>query len=188
MICLGIDFSLNGTGLSIFNGENVIDKKLFTIKDKVYKTDTNLFQLIPDIKKQEEKLDFVVSEILKFALKDVDFVCLEDHIGRYYNWMDGYGIIKHYLRVNKIPYICVAPAQLKKYAGSGKADKTQMSYYLRHDYNLDFDYLGDTANNLVDATWLAILGYHYYNTYIESSKLSLTPARKEILNKIYKKG
>ena len=34
---------------------------------------------------------------------------------------------------NNIPTLMIAPTQLKKYAGSGKADKTQMSYYLRKD-------------------------------------------------------
>ena len=86
MNCLGIDFSLNGTGLSIFNGTDVVNRVLFTVKEKVYKTDVNLFNYIPEIKKQEDKLDFVVSEILKVALEKVDFVCLEDHIGKYYNW------------------------------------------------------------------------------------------------------
>lgn len=182
MNILGIDYSLNGTGLSIFNGETVIFKKVFTSIRKNYQQDNQTFILSPKFDNSQEKVDWVCSQIINST--NYDMVCMEDHIGSYYEWMDGYAIIKHYLRKNNIPYLTVSPTQLKKYAGSGKADKTQMSYYLRKDYNIDFDYLGDCANNIVDATWLSILGYNFYMKMIHKKKIKDNQVRLEILNKL----
>ena len=182
MKVLGIDYSLNGTGLSVYDGESIIYKKVFTTKKS---NDKDIFIEIPKFDHMYQKLDWVCETIIKST--EYDLVCMEDHIGRYYDWMDGYAIIKHYLRSNNIPYICVAPAQLKKYAGSGKADKTQMSYYLRTEYGFDLDYLGDLANNIVDASWLAILGFNYFKKYNSNKSITVTKERSEILSKIAKK-
>lgn len=182
MKVLGIDYSLNGTGLSVFDGNQVLFKKVFTNVKKNYESNKDIFIFLPTFNNQESKIDYVCDTIINCF--DYDFVCMEDHIGSYYNWMDGYAIIKHLLRKNDKKYLCVAPSQLKKYAGSGKADKTQMSYYLRQFYNLDFDYLGDSANNIVDATWLAILGSDFYNRYIQETDIRLTKERTDILKKL----
>ena len=182
MKVLGIDYSLNGTGLSVFDGNQVLFKKVFTNVKKNYESNKEIFILLSSFDNQEQKIDYVCETIINCT--DYDFVCMEDHIGSYYNWMDGYAIIKHLLRKNNKKYLCVAPSQLKKYAGSGKADKTQMSYYLRQDYKLDFDYLGDSANNIVDATWLAILGYSFYDKYLDNKNIKLSKERMDILKKL----
>jgi uncharacterized radical SAM superfamily protein len=109
---------------------------------------------------------------------------MEDHIGSYYNWMDGYGIIKHYLRQKKIPYLMISPTQLKKYAGDGKADKDKMGYLLKAQYGFDFDYIGKLANNIVDATWLAIVGFNYYEKFVKENKIKITPEKLKILVKL----
>lgn len=183
MKILGIDYSLNGTGLSIYNGTNIIFKKVFTDVKKNYESDKNTFILSPKFSNYEEKIDWVVDQIINCS--KYDFVCMEDHIGSYYNWMDGYGIIKHYLRKNKTPYLMISPTQLKKYAGSGKADKDKMSYYLKLQYNFDFDYIGKLANNIVDASWLAIVGYNYYEKFVRNKKIKVSPERLQILYKLH---
>lgn len=182
MNVLGIDYSLNGTGLSIYDGNKILFKKVFTSTKKLYEDNKEIFILSPKFQNKEEKIDWVCDYIVNCT--KYDFVCMEDHIGSYYDWMDGYAIIKHYLRKNKTPYITVSPTQLKKYAGSGKADKTQMSYYLRTEYGIDLDYLGDAANNIVDATWLSIVGLNYYNKYKDNKKIKENEARLKILDKI----
>ena len=185
MNILGIDYSLNGTGLSIFNGKEVTFKKVFTTIKKNYEENKEIFILSPKFENPLEKVDWVCEQIINCT--NYDFVCMEDHIGSYYEWMDGYAIIKHYLRRNNIPTLMIAPTQLKKYAGSGKADKTQMSYYLRKDYNIDFDYIGDSANNIVDATWLSIVGYNFYRKFIQEKNIKLHPERLKILTKLKEK-
>lgn len=186
MRVLGVDFSLNGTGLSLFDGKDVIFKKAFTSIKKNYDQDNEVFILSPKFNSTGEKLDWVANQIIQCT--DYDFVCMEDHIGSYYEWMDGYGIIKHLLRSNKKPYIMVSPTTVKKYAGDGKADKNMMSFFLRKDYNMDFDNIGKLANNIVDATWMAIIGYKYYKIYIEKDKKCIdTPARLKILKTLYNK-
>lgn len=186
MKILGIDYSLNGTGLSIYNGKEITFKKVFTNTKKEYQNDKQTFILAPKFNSVEEKIDWVVQEII--SCTTYDYVCMEDHIGSYYNWMDGYGIIKHYLRKNNTPYLMVSPTQLKKFAGSGKADKDKMSYFLKESYGFDFDYIGKMANNIVDATWLAILGYNYHRRFIDNKKIKITPERLKIITLLYAKN
>lgn len=180
MKVLGIDFSLNGTGLAIFNGKDITLKKMFTTTKKHETEDPEHFIFIPKMDNPMEKIDIVAKEIVKYA-KKADFVLMEDHIGRYYNWMDGYGVIKYLLRQQNTKYLMASPTMIKKYAGNGKADKDMMSYYLKRDYGFDFDGFGKLANNLVDASWMAILGYHYITKSVD------TPARTKILETLRKK-
>ena len=141
--------------------------------------------LSPKFKSTGDKIDWVVEQIINCST--YDFVCMEDHIGSYYDWMDGYGIIKHYLRKNNTPYVMVSPTMVKKYAGSGKADKDMMSYYLKLDYDFDLDYIGKMANNIVDATWMAIIGYNFHKLFLEKRKILLSQPRMVILEKLNEK-
>lgn len=184
---LGIDFSLNGTGLSLFNGKDILWLKMFTTVQKNEKEDPEHFIYVPKMDDAMNKIDVVAPIIAEYA-KECDFALMEDHIGAYYNWMDGYGVVKYLLRQQKTNYMMASPTTIKKYAGNGKADKDMMSYYLKQDYGFDLDYLGKLANNVVDATWMAILGYKFYKTYIEKDKTCYeTPARTKILKDLHKK-
>ena len=184
MKVLGIDYSLNGTGLAIFDGKNIIMKKVFTITKKDEDNNPNIFIFVPKTKNTMNKIDVVAEKIISFTT-DIDFILMEDHIGRYYNWMDGYGVIKYLLRKEEKEYLMASPTMIKKYAGNGKADKNMMSFFLKNDYGFDFDDLGKLANNIVDASWMAILGYKYYKIFIEKDKnISDTPARYKILKSL----
>lgn len=184
---LGIDFSLNGTGLSVFNGKELVFKKVFTTTQKDEKLNPDIFIYVPKMEDTMTKID-IVSDII-VGCTEYDFVCMEDHIGRYYNWMDGYGVIKHLLRKLQKPHLMASPTTIKKYAGNGKADKNMMSHYLIRDYNFDLDYIGKLANNIVDASWMAILGYKFYKIHIEKDKkICDTPARTKILKSLADKN
>lgn len=184
MNVLGIDYSLNGTGLSIYDNK-IVFKKVFTSTKKHFEQNEEVFILSPKFDTMEQKLDWVCDAIINCTC--YDFVCMEDHIGSYYNWMDGYAIIKHYLRKINIPYICISPTQLKKYAGTGNANKQNMAELLLAEYGIDLDYLGPSANNIVDATWLSIVGVDYYNKFILEQPIHITEQRLTILNKLYEK-
>ena len=180
MNVLGIDYSLNGSGLAVYDGKEIILKKVFTTIKKDEDNNPEVFIYVPKMKDTMGKIDIVSGIIAEYA-KDVDFVLMEDHIGRYYNWMDGYGVIKHLLRKQNTAHIMASPTMIKKYAGNGKADKNMMSFFLKNDYNFDFDYLGKLANNIIDASWMAIMGFQYYKIHIEKAKVYDTPARTKIL-------
>lgn len=186
MKVLGIDYSLNGTGLSIFNGKKVIFKKVFTPIKKNYESNKEDFILSPKFDSIYEKMDWVSDTIINCC--DYDFVCMEDHIGCYYDWMDGYAIIKHYLRKNNTPYIMISPTMLKKYAGNGKATKDDMIFMLKNQYKFDFSYIGPLSNNIVDATWLAIVGYKYYKKYIEQKEIEERQDRLILLEKLHQQN
>ena len=185
MRVLGIDYSLNGTGLSVYDGSAIVFKKVFTKIKKLFNQDKENFILLPNMNTVEEKIDWVVDQIINCT--DYDFVCMEDHIGSYFNWMDGYGILKYLLRRKNIPYIMISPTQLKKYAGTGKADKEMMSTLLKQNYGFDLDYIGKLANNIVDATWLSIVGYDYYNLFIKKTPTQSDKTRVEILEFLFNK-
>ena len=94
---LGIDFSLNGTGL-FFIDENNQTKFILFSKDKKLSSLESCV-ILPNILIQEDRLDWVVEKIRDIIInEDVSFICMEDHIGRYFNWMDGYGILKKFIR------------------------------------------------------------------------------------------
>lgn len=186
MKVLGIDFSLNGTGLAMYDGEDIILKKVFTTVQKDETNNPEVFIFVPKMKDTMAKIDIVAEEIIKYT-EDADYILMEDHIGRYYNWMDGYGVIKYLLRKNNKDYIMASPTMIKKYAGNGKADKTMMSFFLKNDYGFDFDPLGKLANNIVDASWMAILGYQYHNIFIQKKAPIETPPRYKILKTLYEK-
>lgn len=181
MKILGVDFSLNGTGLAVLEECSLIDKYVFSLK----KSDLKEVITIPKFEEQSDKLDWVCKKILDVA-KTSDFICMEEHTGSYYSWMDGYAILKHLFRENGIPYITISPTSLKKFVVSGKADKNQMAYYLRQEFNLDFDFLGESADNIVDATWLAFVGECYSKRYNENARIVLTKDRSATLEKIQK--
>ena len=177
MKVLGIDYSLNGIGLALYDGKNIIFRKVFsTVKKHDGLED---FIYVPKMENTMEKIDIVADLIVNCT--DYDYVCMEDHIGRYYNWMDGYGIIKYLLRQKKKPYVMVSPTMVKKYAGNGKADKQMMDFFLKKDYGFDFDEIGKLANNIVDASWMAILGYKYITNSVD------TPQRSKILQTLRNK-
>lgn len=165
---LGIDYSLNGSGLSVYDGEDVIFKKVFTVTKKHEIDNPDIFIYVPKMEDTMQKIDIVCEKIVECT--DYDFVCMEDHIGRYFNWMDGYGICKYLLRKLNKPYLMASPTTVKKYAGNGKADKNMMSFFLKDSYGFDFDNIGKLANNIVDATWMAILGYKFYKICVEKDK------------------
>lgn len=182
MNILGIDFSLNGTGLSVYNGKKVTFKKVFTSIKKNYEGNKEDFILLPKFETTGQKLDWVVDKIVNCT--KYDMVCMEDHIGSYYDWMDGYGIIKHYLRLNKVPYIMISPTSLKKFAGTGRATKEDMINLLIDQYGFDFSYIGPLSNNIVDATWLAIVGYLYHKKYVLNKPINEIKDREKILSKL----
>lgn len=185
---LGIDFSLNGTGLSLYDGKDVLLKKMFTVTKKHETEDPENFIFVPKMDNPMEKIDIVAKKIAEIA-KKADFCLMEDHIGTYYNWMDGYGVVKYLLRQQNSKYVMASPTMIKKYAGNGSANKDMMSYFLKNDYGFDFDNLGKLANNIVDATWMAIIGYKYYKIFIEKDKSVLDSTnRMKILKTLASKN
>ena len=56
-----------------------------------------------------------------------------------------------------------------------------MDFFLKKDYGFDFDEIGKLANNIVDASWMAILGYKYITNSVD------TPQRSKILQTLRNK-
>jgi len=182
MIIAGVDLSLRGTGIFINNLD--INKTYFYYFTKNPRDINPQSFFIPEKLEQEKTIDKVI-----FSLKEIlrnhriSKVCIEAPIGSaYYEWMDLYGIFKYILRVQGIECIKLAPAALKKYAtGSGGAKKPQMGYALRQEFGLDFDYLGEEANNVVDAAWCCDVMKNYVSVQDEYISIASLPEQKQDL-------
>jgi Holliday junction resolvasome RuvABC endonuclease subunit len=184
MIIAGFDLSLRGTGIFI--------KNLDTGKTYFYYFTTNKKDFspqsfyIPDTLDQEKTIDAVI-KIIKDILRNhkIDKICMEDVVTSIKgdgNWKDLYGVFKYILRQRDIEYIKVSPPALKKYAtGSGAAKKPQMGFALRQDLNLDYDYLGDEANNVVDAAWCCDVLKNYLSIQKGSSIASLPEQKQDLI-------
>lgn len=177
MKIIGIDYSLNGTAVYEKDTASKDENYMYFTNDKKT-TDTNSIYIDEKLS-QPEKIDIIIKFLQEnyFNQKNIDLVVLEAAaLSKNYEWQEAYGIIKHKLRLAGIKYITIVPTSLKLYAtGSGRADKTQMSYHLRQQTGLDFDYLGDIANNIVDAAWLINLGENYLECATNPKQIQLLP-------------
>ena len=182
---LGIDYSLSGTGLAGITDSKLDFYKVFTSKKQIIKDYPEHATLAYHDGTQEERIDSTCKDIIECGY-DYNFVCMEEHTGVNYSWMDGYAIIKYLLRQKGIPYITISPTSLKKYAGAGRADKDAMTRMLQEEYGYDFSELEKSANNVVDATWLALVGKAYYRRYVLGENTKPVKCRHEVLLRLKK--
>ena len=143
---MGIDPSLNSTGLAL------VDGSLATLKQKPADGDYRLVKIRCSI----------ISAIAPPGRPDL--VVMED-LPR--NAMGAgitgqvQGVIREVLQGCKIPYLLVSAATLKKFAsGSGRADKAQM----RRAW-LEFADEDNPRDDEVDAAWLRVLGLYLTGSY-----------------------
>ena len=145
MYVVGLDLSLNSTGISISGGDTV-----------------KTYAIAPSFKaKQEEKIDFIVDEIIHFTFPSYAKVIF---------FIEGYsftqrsasitilaelaGALKNHLRHNGINYYIIPPTVLKKYVtGKGNAKKEQMLLGVYKTWGMEF-----ITNDEVDAYALMQLG------------------------------
>lgn len=175
---LGIDPSLDGTGISIINNDYIIEisEKLHTKTHGVERLFhlENIFLSI---------LNKYKDEIVLSAIESGSF----HSEGRLFDMGEWSGILKLNLFKNNIPCIRIAPLQLKKYC-SGKGDNfAKMLILLKtyQNFGVEFD-----DDNKCDAYILSRIARDYYHTILKKdediSTLNLKEYQKNVLLKIYK--
>jgi Holliday junction resolvasome RuvABC endonuclease subunit len=138
---MGIDPSLNSTGLAL------IDGTLTTLKQKAADGDYRLV-----------KIRCAIQGAIQPPFRP-DLVAMED-LPR--NAMGAgitgqvQGVIREVLQSNKVPYLLVSAATLKKFAtDNGRADKAQMRQAWLDQTGQD-----NPRDDEVDAAWLRMLGVY----------------------------
>lgn len=137
-----------------------------------------------------ERLFFLEEQLIEFLSgKDITHCCIESpsygsQEGHLFELGEWAGIVKLHLFKKCIPFILVAPSQLKKYvSGSGQSKKELI---ILDVYKVFGQEIRD--NDLADAYVLARIIRDYIFLYEKSNtKLELKTYQKEILSAIRKK-
>jgi len=153
---VGIDPSLNATGITIINNNfDIIDKKLISTKKK----DENY-----DIEKRIIFITSTISNFLENHLKDLKLTLIEGI--SYGSTGDGaaqLAALNYYIRIflyqKNIPYKEIPPTTLKKFVtGVGNCKKNLMLKEVYKKWGVDF-----TDDNICDSYGLARLGQHIFS-------------------------
>jgi len=137
MIIAGIDYSLNGPAICIFEGKEyfTFEKCQFYFLTDVKKNATIFLKnihgkLFDDYEEECERYD-TISDWVMNKIIGCEQVALEDYAfnaqGRVFHIAENTGILKYKLWQNSIPLDVVQPSRVKKFAtGKGNANKQEM--------------------------------------------------------------
>lgn len=181
-IIIGIDYSMTSPGLAIFQGNNhhlyaFCDSRVETNKVSGSGLQVRVFENAGKkiYKSQIERFDILARKML-VIINNYDLgnnevqVYIEGYSmgskGQVFHIAENTAILKHYLYRCDIPYIEIAPTEIKKYAtGSGRAMKDDMYESFVNETGLQLkDHLtpnrklGSPVTDLVDSFWIAKYG------------------------------
>jgi hypothetical protein len=137
MIISGIDYSLNGPAICVFNGNNhfVFEKCEFYFLTHTKKYANTFFRnihgrIFDDYEEECERYDSISDWVMKI-ITGCDQIGLEDYAysaqGRIFHIAENTGILKYKCYEASIPVEVFSPSHVKKIAtGKGNADKNQM--------------------------------------------------------------
>lgn len=140
---IGLDLSLNGTGIAFFDGHT-----------KVIKLD----------EKQGDSRLIVIHDAVTAALQPgIDLAVIEAPLSRGFSiHIQGmvHGVVRMALIKAEVPYVQISPPTLKAFAtGNGKADKSAMILAAYKRSGREF-----TDDNECDAWWLRAAGLDRYGS------------------------
>jgi len=151
MIFAGIDYSLNGSAVSIFDDSFPISFKntkiWFFSKIKKYNQQydniTGLHIEYDSIMDRNIKTSNIILDIL--LTNKVQYVGLEGYsfaskVGRMFDIAEGCGSLKEKMFLSNIPVEIIPPTTIKKfYTGKGNSNKVKMieSFHSKHNIHLD---------------------------------------------------
>ncbi len=172
MLIAGIDYSLNGPAVCVFNGESFAYNKcnfyFLTDTQKYSKTFlTNIHgESFQDYDGDCERYDTISDWVMRVC-SGGEQVGLEGYAysatGRVFNIAENTGILKYKLYQQSIPVEVIEPTQVKKYAtGKGNADKELMVKTFFMDTGLDLqtiitpnkEKLSSPVTDIVDAYYI----------------------------------
>lgn len=148
MVIAGIDYSLNGPAVCVFNGDvfSFNSCNIFFLTDTQKYANTFLSNIhgesFVDYNNECERYDTISDWVLRIC-SGIDQVALEGYAynatGRVFNIAENTGILKYKLYNQRIPVEIVEPTHVKKFAtGKGNADKETMvnTFYMDTGFDL----------------------------------------------------
>jgi hypothetical protein len=179
MIISGIDYSLNGPAICVFDTKN----KVFDFKhcNFYFLTDTkkyaNMFlnnihgELFKPYDEECERYDSISDWVMRICMGS-DYVALEGYAynatGRIFHIAENTGILKYKLYQASIPVEIIEPTKVKKVAtNKGNADKTLMHKFFVEETGLDLQEImtpnktniGSPVTDIVDSFYICKLLY-----------------------------
>lgn len=169
----GIDYSLNGPAVCIFEGKEhfVFEKCSFyfltSVKKNACRFLTNIYgRMFDDYTEECERYD-TISDWLIELIKDCDQIAIEDYAynaqGRVFHIAENTGILKYKCYQNSIPVEVVSPSHVKKIAtGKGNADKIMMYEYFVKETNIKLKNIispnkkdiGNPVSDIIDSYYI----------------------------------
>lgn len=182
MLIAGIDYSLNGPAICVFNGTDFSYNRcnIYYLTDvKKYSKSflTNIHgESFQDYNGDCERYD-TLSEWVMRICTGVEQVAIEGYAysatGRVFNIAENTGILKYKFYQQGIPVDIVEPTHVKKFAtGKGNADKETMVRCFRDDVGLDLQNI-ITPNKKVSSPVTDIVDSFYICKYLYYSLNSL---------------
>ena len=175
-LCIGLDISWTATGLCRKNNDKT---ELKTIKTKPKDFDNNLL-----------RQKYIIDKIMDEVPDDTSLVCIEDYftprmpaqMGAAVMLIELGNSIRMALNERKIPFVIVAPTQIKKFAsGKGKGPKGIVIREVYKRWNVDAK-----DDNQADAAGLAYMAYEIVKVANGSNINELPKYQMEVVKKVMK--
>jgi Holliday junction resolvasome RuvABC endonuclease subunit len=163
MLFLGIDPSLNGTGLCLTSSDGVI---------------THLETVRPGSRRGAERLAYVKASVEALLTSKIKFVGIEgyayDCVGRVFELGEIGGVLRLLLYEKQCTYIEVAPASLKKFAVNCAAARKETMVHATMAEGISV-----SDDNQADAFFLAMIARYFYMDVTASTR-----ARLEVIHRL----
>lgn len=181
MLIAGIDYSLNGPSVCVFNGDNFCYENctfyfLTDIKKYTDKPYGNIFgERFIDWNLEMERYESIADWALE-TIMGCDAVGLEGYAysaqGRVFHIAENTGVLKYKMYQTGIPLTIFTPSEVKKYAsGKGNADKNLMYSSFVKETKKDIKKLicpdkkdiGNPVSDIVDSYYICKLMFDRYS-------------------------
>ena len=175
----GIDYSINGPGITIFEGNEFVfknTKNYYLTNMKKYDMDVSELNIYGELitgnfKSDFERWDFNGSWAYNI-IKECDFVYMEGYSlgsksSMAFQIAENASIIKYKMYKNNIPFKVIPPTTIKKFAsGKGNASKEIMEEAFMNETNIDLKPLfkqtkkqWNPSGDIVDSYYICKMAY-----------------------------
>jgi len=157
MLFLGVDQSLNGTGLCLLTDDGIV---------------VHLETVHPGLRRGVERLAYVKSRVVTLLTPNVKFVGIEgyayDCVGRVFELGEVGGVLRLCIHESQLSYVDVAPACVKKFATKNPTAKKEAMVQAAVALGARV-----TDDNQADAFFLAMIARHVHTGIAPSTRAQL---------------